>query len=303
MGLLLLALVGRFIPGFLSANNLLNVLRQSSVVGVSAVAVCMVIIIRGIDLSTGGIISLSGLLAGTLIIQGVPMPLALLTTLLAGTAFGLVDGLVIAKLSVPAFIGTYVFGQIASSCALLLQNGLSIGGFPAAYVFIGNGKVMGIPFADLILALFTVAGALILSKTAFGNHIYALGHNDTVAREEGLNIDRIKVAVFGLSGFCAAAGGILLSAQMDAAHPTSGDQYQLDAVAACIIGGVSMMGGEGRVEKAVLGAFIISLIRNACNLLGLHPYVQNLVVGTIMISIVGMSILGRRVRDQKALSF
>jgi len=303
LGLGLFALAGSFIPGFLTANNLLNVLRQSSVVGVSAVAVSMVIIIRGIDLSTGGVISLSGLLAGTLIIEGVPMPLALVITLVAGTVFGLVDGFVIARLHVPAFISTYVFGQIASSCALLLQNGLSIGGFPAAYVFIGNGKIFSIPFADITLVLFAVAGFLVLSKTAFGNHIYALGHNDTVAREEGININRIKIIVFGLSGLCAAVGGILLSAQMDAAHPTSGDQYQLDTVAACIIGGVSMLGGEGRVESSVLGAYVISLLRNACNLLGLHPYVQNLVVGTIMIFIVGVSILNRRMRERRALSF
>jgi ribose transport system permease protein len=295
-------LIGVLVPGFLNPVNLLNVVRQSSIVGICAMAVAMVIIIRGIDLSTGGIISLCGLMNGVLLLGGVSLPIALIATLATGCFLGFMDGFIIAKLRVPAFIGTYVFGQVAQSLALLMKEGRSIGNFPSAYVFIGNGKILGIPFPDIIMVVFFIILTLLLSKTAFGNHVYALGHSDAVVREEGVNIDKIKIIVFSISGFCAAISGIILSAQMNTAHPTQGEQYLLDSIAACIIGGVSLEGGEGKIIHAFVGALLIGAIRNILNLLGLHPFIQNLLIGGVIITLVGINIFNKIRAERKSNS-
>lgn len=296
-------LIGLFVPGFLNPANLLNVVRQSSIVGICAMAVAMVIITRGIDLSTGGIISLCGLLNGVLLLEGVSLPIALAASLAAGLFLGFMDGLIIAKLRVPAFIGTYVFGQVAQSLALLIKEGRSIGNFPKDYVFIGNGKLFEIPIPDIIMVIFFIVLTLILNRTAFGNHVYALGHSDAVVREEGVNINKIKIIVFSISGFCAAVSGVILSAQMNAAHPTQGEQYLLDSIAACIIGGVSLEGGEGKIVHAFIGALLIGTIRNILNLLGLHPFIQNLMIGGVIIALVAFNMFNKIRVEKKSKSY
>ena len=294
--------IGFFIPGFLSAVNLLNLVRQSSIVAICAVGVTMVIITRGIDLSSGGIISFCGMLNGMLMLSGLSIPISILITLAVGCLLGATNGFLISKLNVPPFIGTFVLGQIAVSLALVLRSGRSIGGFPAAYTFIGNGMILGVPLPNIIMLLFMTFGALLLAKSAFGNHVYAIGHSDATARDEGIAIKKVKVIVYAISGFCAASSGLLLSAQMDTAHPTQGEQFQLDAIAACIIGGVNISGGEGKVINSVIGAVLIGVIRNSLNLLGLHPFMQNVAVGSVIIVIVAISIFNKQVtlRKEKA---
>jgi ribose transport system permease protein len=285
--------IGLFIPNFLEPENLLNVVRQSSIIAICAVAMTMVIIIRGIDLSTSGIISLCGMITGFLLLHNVSMPLAIGIGLLSGTLMGMFSGFIIAKLEVPPFIATLVIGQVATGFALILNSGRSIGGFRESYVFIGNGELAGIPISDLIMLAFLVLGVFMMTKTPFGNHIYALGNNEVVVKQEGIHVNRLKILVFGFSGLCAAAGGILLSAQLDTAHPTQGEPFLLDSIAACIIGGVNLMGGEGKIIYSVIGALVIGFLRNALNLLGVHPFTQNVLVGGIIIMVVAISIYNR----------
>ena len=161
------------------------------------------------------------------------------------------------------------------------------GGFPDRFVFVGNGALAGVPVSDLLLLAFLALGFFIQRFTALGNHIYALGGNEAVLRQEGLSAARLQFFVFGFSGFCAAVSGLLLSAQLDTVHPTQGDAYQLDAIAANIIGGVDLAGGRGSVAMAVVGALVIGCLRNALNLLGgFHPFMQNVFIGSIIIVIV-----------------
>jgi ribose/xylose/arabinose/galactoside ABC-type transport system permease subunit len=290
------ATAGLFVPHFLTAGNLLNVVRQSSIIAIGAVGMTMVIVILGIDLSIAGLIALCPMVSGLLMLQGVPMLLAIITGISAGIGMGLVNGFMVAKLDVPPFITTLVIGQVSQGLALVMNNGRSIGGFPTAYVYIGNGSVFGIPISDLLMIVMMGIGIFITQFTPTGNRIYALGGNETVVRQEGLNVAGLKLFVYAFSGFCAAVAGVLLSAQLDTVHPIQGEPYQLDTIAACVIGGVNLAGGEGRVTLAVAGALIIGSVRNVLDLLGVHPFYQNVFVGTIIILVVFASGVSRQRR-------
>ena len=199
---------------------------------------------------------------------------------------GLFNGLMVSKLSVPAFITTLVVGQVSQGLALVMNGGRSIGAFPEHYVFLGNGLLFGIPISDYLMVAFLLLGLFIMERLPLGSHILALGGNEAVLRQEGLSVTRLQLFVFGFSGLCAGVAGLLLSAQLDTVHPIQGEAYQLDAIAACIIGGVDLAGGSGSVPMAVLGALVIGCLRNALNLLGVHPFMQNIFVGIIIVGIV-----------------
>jgi ribose/xylose/arabinose/galactoside ABC-type transport system permease subunit len=293
LGVAALAAAGLLVPHFLTPANLLNVVRQSSIIGIGAVGMTMVIVILGIDLSIAGLIALCPMVSGLLMLQGVPIVISILAGIIAGIGMGLFNGLMVAKLDVPPFITTLVVGQVSQGLALIMNNGRSIGGFPASYVHIGNGSFLGIPVSDLLLLVMMAIGIFITQFTPTGNRIYALGGNETVVRQEGINADGLKLFVYAFSGFCASIAGILLSAQLDTVHPIQGDPYLLDTIAACVIGGVSLAGGEGRVAMAVAGALIIGSVRNVLDLLGVHPFFQNVLVGTIIILVVFGSGLSR----------
>jgi len=293
LGVAALAAAGLLVPHFLTPANLLNVVRQSSIIGIGAVGMTMVIVILGIDLSIAGLIALCPMVSGLLMLQGVPIVISIVAGIIAGIGMGLFNGLMVAKLDVPPFITTLVVGQVSQGLALIMNNGRSIGGFPAYYVHIGNGSFLGIPVSDLLLLVMMGIGIFITQFTPTGNRIYALGGNETVVRQEGINADGLKLFVYGFSGFCASVAGILLSAQLDTVHPIQGDPYQLDTIAACVIGGVSLAGGEGRVAMVVAGALIIGSVRNVLDLLGVHPFFQNVLVGTIIILVVFGSGLSR----------
>lgn len=295
--------VGLQIPNFLALPNVLNVIRQSAIVSLVAYGMTMVIIVRGIDLSVGGMIASCAMISGLMMKSGLPVPAAIAAGMAAGAVMGLFNGIMVEKLEVPAFITTLVVGQVASGIALMLNGGGSLGGFPPGYVNIGNGTVLGMPVSNYITFLFCIAAALIMGRTRLGTYIYALGGNDTVVRQQGISTAKINYFVFSFSGFCAAVAGILLSAQMNTVHPTQGGNYQLDAVAACVIGGVSMAGGEGKVYLSLAGALLIGFLRNGLNLYGLHPFYQNLVIGFIIILIVAVTTYGRNKKLEAAKVF
>jgi ribose transport system permease protein len=294
---------GSLVPNFLKPANLLNVIRQCSIIVICAVGIAPVIITRGIDLSVGGNVTFCGMMTGFLLLRGVPVALAIAAALVAGIIIGLISGALNAYLEVPAFIATLVIGQITQGSAFLLNNGRSFGGFPGSYVFLGNGSLLGIPVSNYIMVLFVVMGVILTTKLPIGTRIYGLGGNGQVLKNAGVNTAKIKVFVFALSGFCASAAGVLLAAQLDTAHPTQGEPYQLDAIAACIIGGVSMSGGEGKIILVMVGALIIGSIRNILNLLAVHSFFQNILVGVIIIAVVAVSMLTRVRRTYRTAQF
>lgn len=295
--------VGLQIPNYLTVKNIFNVIRQSSIVSLVAYGMTMVIIVKGIDLSVGGIIASCAMISGLMMKSGIPIGICIAAGLLAGIIMGWFNGVMVEKLEVPAFITTLVVGQVANGIALMLNGGGSLGGFPDSYVFLGNGTLLGMPISNYITFAFCIVSALIMGRTRLGTHIYALGGNDMVVKQQGISSAKINYFVFAFSGFCAATAGILLSAQMNTVHPTQGGNYQLDAVAACVIGGVSMAGGEGRVYLSLVGALLIGFLRNGLNLYGLHPFYQNLIIGFIIIIIVAISTFSRNRKIEAAKVF
>ncbi len=291
------------IPNFLKFSNLMNVLRQASVIAIPAIGVTMAMITKGIDLSTSGVIVFAPMCVVVLYRGGIPFFLCALCGILIGILAGLLNGILIARVGVLPFIATYVSGTIMLGLTMVIGNGGSVTGFPKGFTQIGNGSVLGIPWSNLIMLVCVAAGALFLAKTKHGNRIYALGNNEAVIRMEGLSPEKLLIAIYGIGGFFSAIAGLLLSSQLSTVHPTQGNSYQLDCVAACILGGTSMLGGSGTVVNSALGAVGIAAMRNALNLLGLHPYVQNLVLGSLIIFIVAVNVLLKRRERRQQESF
>jgi len=303
LGIALFLIGGSFVPSFLKMSNLLNVIRQSSVIAIAAVGMSQVIVIKGIDLSVGGNISFCGMVVGILFANGVPVPVAILAAIVTGILLGLVSGSLVAFLNVPAFVSTLVIGQITQGAAYLFNNGDSFGNFPSAFKAIGNSTVLGIPYSDILMVVFVLLGVIITVRLPIGTHIYGLGGNEQVLVNAGIRVERIKLFVFMFSGFCAACAGVLLAAQLTTAHPTQGDTYQTDAIAACVIGGINMAGGEGKVALTMVGALIIGSVRNILTLLTVSVYMQNIIVGIIIIAVVAFSMMMRARREEKTSQF
>ncbi len=290
---LLIALV----PKFGTMENILNVIKQSAYIAIPAVGLTMVMV-------QGGIISLAGVVNGMLIMKGFPVGISFIITLIGCAVFGLLNGWVVASIKVPPFIATYTVSEIASGIALIIGNGKAIGPFKNdAYTFIGNGKLAGIPIPDLVIILVAAVGIILLSHTAFGNRIYAVGNNPMVVKQEGLSVAKIKIWTYIICAVCAGISGLLLSARMSSASPVQGDGYQLKCVASCIIGGVSMNGGSGKVFNSVLGAFFIAVLSNALNMMAVDPFIQNLVLGAVIIIVVAISMSVNRRADERRRAY
>ena len=288
-----LIIFGSRIPGFFTFTNIMNVTRQASTIAICALAMTLVLIIKGIDLGTGGVMAFCAMVSAFMMLRGINIFIAMLTGALVGLVIGIINGLLAAKINIPPFVATYVTGQITLGLALVVGKGSSISGLPASYSAIGNNLVIGIPINTWIMIALLVITTIILKYTRMGKHIYALGGSESVIKTEGINPDAIKVFAFALCGLYSAIAGILLSAQMATVHPTQGSTYQLDAVAASLIGGVSMLGGEGAAWMSVLGALIIGFLRNSLDMLAIDPFYQNLVVGAAIILVVGVSVYSR----------
>lgn len=303
IGIVLFLVGGSFVHNFLTPGNLLNVLRQSAPIAIAAVGISQVIVIKGIDLSVGGIISFCGMLIGILFRNGASIPFAICAALLTGILFGLLSGSLVAYLNVPPFVSTLVVGQIMQGAAYLFNNGNSFGSFPDGFKFVGNGKLLGVPVSVYLMVFFVAIGVILTTKLPIGTHIYGLGGNEQVLVNAGIRTDTIKLFVFMFSGFCAAAAGVLLAAQLNSAYPAQGDNYQTDAIAACVIGGINMAGGEGKVLFTMVGALIIGSVRNILNLLHVSVYFQNIIVGVIIIAVVAFSMIMKARREEKTAQF
>ena len=296
-------IIGNMIPNFLSYNNLINITRQSAMIAMCAIGMSFVLISGGMDLSTPGIIALSPMITGLLMLSGVNMYIAIVIGLISGAVIGTISGMLISNINIPAFIATYVIGQIATGVALVLGKGASIGGLPRSYMMIGNGSIANIPYSTIIMVAYVIIGTVVIEKMRIRKHIYAHGGSEITVKFEGVNINKLKYFVYAVSGFCTASAGILLSAQMNAVHPTQGADYLLDSVAAATIGGVSLMGGEGKVWMAAVGALFMGVLRNALTMLGIHPFFQNIFVGTVIIVVVAINSLSKNRDMESAKAF
>ena len=279
---------------FLTVDNGWNVLRQISVNICISVGMTLVVLTAGIDLSVGSILAFSGAVAAGLLKSGISFPendlfigFTLLGTILAGLAtgsfLGFFNGWVITKFKVPPFVATLAMLTVARGFTMLWTKGYPISSLGTNFAYIGTGWFLGIPVLVWIAVVVVIAAMIISNKTALGRYIYAIGGNENAAKLSCMNIDKVKFIVYTLAGALAAIGGIMVTSRLDSAQPNAGMSYELDAIAAVVIGGTSLSGGRGTIIGTVLGAIIIGVLNNGLVLLDVSPFWQQVVKGMVIL--------------------
>jgi ribose transport system permease protein len=271
-------------PHFISFDNIMLIFLQATTRAILAIGVMLVIISGGIDISVGTVMSLSMVVMAIATIDaGIPMWLGAAVAIATGMLMGAINGFLIAYARLPAFIATLGMLGIAQGLALTFSNGHSLYGFPESFEFVGGGQVFGIPVPVLMLVAFALLMTFVFYQTKVGRYAFTMGGNEEATRRAGIPVKRYKMAIYAISGATAGLASIILSARINSAHPGIGFGYELDAIAAVVIGGGSLMGGRGTVWGAIIGALIMSEIRFGLNVLGMSPFIQQIVVGVILI--------------------
>ncbi|MDW1897815.1 ribose ABC transporter permease [Vibrio sp. Vb1337] len=288
IALIFLIVVVSFLnPNFFTVDNILNILRQTSVNAIIAVGMTLVILTAGIDLSVGSVLALCGAFAASMIALEVPVLVAVPTALIAGAALGAISGIIIAKGKVQAFIATLVTMTLLRGVTMVYTEGRPIStGFTDtadAFAWFGTGYALGIPVPVWLMVVVFAAAWYLLNHTRFGRYVYALGGNESATRLSGINVDRVKIGVYAICGMLAALAGIIVTSRLSSAQPTAGMGYELDAIAAVVLGGTSLMGGKGRIMGTLIGALIIGFLNNALNLLDVSSYYQMIAKAVVIL--------------------
>ena len=270
-------------PHFLTISNLLNIAEQATIIAIVAVGMTFVIITAGIDLSVGSVLAFSGVVMASVLQQGVALPLALLVGLGVGFSCGLINGLLITVGRLPPFIATLGMMSVARGAALMFTEGRPISGFSESFRSLATGEVLGIPTPVFIMIAVYAMAHFVLRRTKLGRYTYAIGGNEEAALLSGINVRLYKTIVYGLAGMLGGLAAILLTARLNSAQPIAGMNYELDAIAATVIGGTSLLGGEGTVVGTLIGALIMAVLRNGLNLLGVSSFIQQVVIGSVII--------------------
>lgn len=270
-------------PRFLTVSNITNVLTQVSVNAVIAIGMTFVILTGGIDLSVGSILAIAGALAASVVKTNGNVLLAIIVAVIVGGAIGLINGLLVSKGKVQAFIVTLASMTILRGVTYVFTNGTPISGLNNAFSAIGNKKMGVLPVPVLIMAVAVLIAYYLLSQTKFGRYLYALGGNEDSARLSGINTDKIKTWVYVVSGIAAAISGVIITSRIGSASPNAGSGFELDAIAAVVIGGTSLSGGEGSVVGTIIGALIIGVLNNGLNLMNVSPFYQSIVKGLVIL--------------------
>ncbi|MBR5350278.1 MAG: ribose ABC transporter permease [Prevotella sp.] len=298
VALLLMIIAMMFLSDhFATSDNLFNVLRQVSVNVCISVGMTMVILTGGIDLSVGSILALAGAVAAGLTRDGLSFPSAdlfigftfwggILAALLIGTLLGWVNGVMITTFKVPPFIATLGMLTIARGLTMLYTGGFPITGLGKGFEYVGTGWFLGIPMPVWIALIVVIVFAFIMRHTIFGRHIYAIGGNERASLISGIKVNRVKLIVYTLAGTLAGLAGLLVTARLDSAQPNAGVSYELDSIAAVVIGGTSLSGGKGSVIGTIIGALIIGVLNNGLVLLGVSPFWQQVIKGIVILAAV-----------------
>jgi len=284
VGLILIVFILSMVNSdFLTVSNIFNVLRQVSINALIAYGMTFVILTGGIDLSVGSIIALSSAFAAGMMASGTNSWLAIGIGVLSGTLMGTVNGVVIARGKVAPFIATLATMTIFRGLTLVYTEGKPITGLPDAFGMIGRGYLLEIPMP--VIWMLAAFGALyvILKFTSFGRHVFALGGNEEATRLSGINTNRVKILVYSISGLMASLSGIILTSRLNSAQPTAGTSYELDAIAAVVLGGTSLSGGKGWIVGTLIGAMIIGILDNGLNLLNVSSFYQQVVKGGVIL--------------------
>ena len=273
---------------FLTLGNIADILRQTSINGILAVGMTYVVLTAGIDLSVGSTLALAGIISASLVTGPHPHGAAfgLMAGLATGAAVGAINGLLVARLSIPPFVATLGMLSAARGLTYIYNDGMPVTDLPDAYLTIGTGAIAGIPVPIIVFALVVVLFWFVLRYTTYGRYVYAVGGNARSAKTSGISTGKILFSVYVIGGLLAGLAGIILAARTTSALPQAGMSYELDAIAAVVIGGTSLSGGTGSLGGTVVGALLIGVINNGLNLLGVSSYYQQVVKGVIIVGAV-----------------
>jgi len=274
---------------FLTGANLENIARQVSINAIIAVGMTCVILTGGIDLSVGPVMALSGTLTTGLMVAGVPAPIAILTGLMIGVGFGVGNGIFVAYLKMPPIIVTLATMGIARGLGLMYTDGYPISGMPDWFAWFGRGTLFGIQVPILIMLLTYFFAWVLLQHTRIGRYVYAIGGNEEAVRLSGVRASRFKLLVYSISGLTAAIAGLVLSSRLMSGQPNAGVGFELDAIAAVVLGGASIAGGRGVIIGTLVGAMLLGVLNNGLNMLGVSPYVQSVIKGAIILLAIFIS--------------
>lgn len=268
---------------FLTTNNILNILVQSSLIAIIAVGQTFVILTGGIDLSVGSIVAFTSVGVGLMLVGGVPIWLAIILGSLIGAAVGFVNGVAVTYGKIPAFIVTLGMMSIARGAALALNSGRPVSGLPFSFDLVASTRIFGIPiFVFYMLAVYLV-GYVVLYKLRLGRYLFAIGGNRKSTKLAGINVKKYEASAYIISGLLAGLGGVLLTARLNYATPLSGSAYELDTIAATVIGGTSLSGGEGGLFGTLIGALLLGTLRNGLTLMNVVSYYQQIIIGSVII--------------------
>lgn len=280
---------------FLTLSNTLNILRQSSINGIIAVGMTMVILTAGIDLSVGSILGLTAVITADLLHSGIPAFLAVIIGLLLGIFIGLINGLLITRIKIPPFIATLGMMTLARGLAFTYTQGKPITGLNESFRVIGRGMIGPIPLPVVITFFVFIIAYLFLKRSRHGENIYALGNNETAAGFSGIPVKRYITLVYAVSGFLSALAGMILVGRLDSAQPIIGQGYEFDAIAAVVVGGTSFTGGHGSIWGTLIGVLIIAVINNGLNLLDVSSFYEQVVKGVV----IAVALLLHRLAQKK----
>lgn len=291
--LLLSVIFGSINNNFFSIANLSNISRQISILAMLAVGQTFVILSGGIDLSVGSVIGLVSVVSATIMLH-FGIPASIFAGLLMGLVIGLINGIIVAKIRVQAFIVTLGMLSIARGIGLIISGGMPISGLPFSFRFLGLGYIFGIPVPALIAAILMVLGHLVLTKLKIGRFIYAIGGNEEAAELSGINVKLQKIIAFALCGMLAGLAGIVQTSRVISGQPTLGEGMNLDSIAAVVIGGTSLSGGQGSMVGTFLGVIMIAVLNNGLNLMGVSSFVQMVIIGGLIIGAASLDVYYKR---------
>ena len=297
LGLIGLIIISSIIaPNFRTINNMITIFRQASVLLILSSGLTAVLLTGGMDLSVGATAGLIGCICAQLIKAGVPIPIAFIIGILIGALVGFINGTLAGIL--PSFIATYATNWVLSGLAIIVMNGAVIYDLPKNFTQLGVGYVGPIPVLDIIAAIIVAILYVLLQKTTYGRQVYSYGSNAEAARYSGMPVKRIMISTFMICSICAGIAGMVITARLNAADAAMGEAYGLQTVAAVVIGGTSMLGGEGGVGGTVIGALILTIIVNVMNLKGVSSFAQPMVVGIVIIAMVLFDINTKRRQER-----
>lgn len=281
-------------PEFLTGNNLANLARQVAIYGILAIGQLMVILTGGIDLAVGSILGLAGAITAQLLVGGMGIVPAVILGVLAGSLLGLFNGVLVTRFKLPPFIATLGMLGIARGIVLVITNANTIQGLPDGFQTIANGSVLGIPNLLVIFGFVTAVVWFVLARTVFGRYVYSVGSNPEAARLAGVPVAVVTTTVYLISGLLSALGGVLMSSRLGAGIPTAGTGFELQAIAACVIGGASLSGARGSALGAACGALIIAVLNNGGNLLAINAFYLQIAIGALILVAVGFDQMNTR---------